>query len=325
MTTALTLDMLYKPVQAEVELVRARVNELWSTALRLVDASIGYRPEMGGKLLRPALCLLSAGAVGARNLEHFVTMAASMELLHVASLVHDDVVDGSDVRRGARSLNKLWNNHTAVLGGDYLVARALDSLTTYDSCPVIANATESIRLMAEGELVNYGLGDATTERDALRWAEGKTASFFAVTCSTPALLVDPSKRDPLFRFGMAMGVAFQLVDDILDLTQSSVILGKPACGDVVEGKNTLPLLYLAQALAPAARARLAAMRGEDLAEDDRQWIAEQVVATGAVERTEAVARQYIDEAREALETNLAPSPCRDSMAGIAEFILIRAS
>src|SRR5690554_6647167 len=98
MTTALALDSLYKPVQPELDLVRARVNEFWHTALQLVDNSIGYQPEMGGKLLRPALCLLSAGAVGAEDLEQFVTMATSMELLHVASLVHDDVVDDSDIR-----------------------------------------------------------------------------------------------------------------------------------------------------------------------------------------------------------------------------------
>lgn len=325
MTTALALDSLYKPVQPELDLVRARVNEFWHTALQLVDNSIGYQPEMGGKLLRPALCLLSAGAVGAEDLEHFVTMATSMELLHVASLVHDDVVDDSDIRRGAKSLNRLWNNHAAVLGGDYLVARALDNLTAYNSCPVIANATESIRLMAEGELVNYGLQGNITEKDALRWAEGKTASFFAVTCSTPALLVDPTKKNILFQYGMAIGVAFQLVDDILDLTQSSAKLGKPSCGDVVEGKKTLPILYLEQSLTGDDRARFDSLFGTELNDDARQWIAEHVAKTGAAERTERVARQYITDARDALEAELPPSTYRDSMAGLAEFILIRAS
>lgn len=325
MTTAISLENLYKPVQSELDLVRVQVNEFWSTALRLVDDSIGYQPEMGGKLLRPALCLLSAGAVGAEDLTRFVVMATSMELLHVASLVHDDVVDGSDQRRGTASLNRLWNNHTAVLGGDYLVARALDNLTVYDSCPVIANATESIRLMAEGELVNYGLGGNIAEKDALRWAEGKTASFFAVTCSTPALLLDPTKREILFQYGMAVGVAFQLVDDILDLTQSSATLGKPSCGDIVEGKKTLPILYLEQALDGADRCRFETMFGGDMDDDDRRWIAEKVVRTSAAERTEQVARQYIADARDTLDANLPDSPYRDSMAGIAEFILIRAS
>ena len=325
MTTALSLESLYRPIQPELNLVRTQVNEFWRTALRLVDDSIGYEPEMGGKLLRPALCLLSAGAVGATDLAHFVIMATSMELLHVASLVHDDVVDDSDVRRGAKSLNRLWNNHTAVLGGDYLVARALDNLTAYDSCPVIANATESIRLMAEGELVNYGLGGNIGEKDAVRWAEGKTASFFAVTCSTPALLVDPSKRETLFQYGMVVGVAFQLVDDILDLTQTSATLGKPSCGDMVEGKKTLPILYLEQSLSGADRKRFDGMFGGDINDEDRRWIAEAVVDTGAVERTEQVARQYIADARDALELDLPPSTFRDSMAGIAEFILIRAS
>ena len=312
-------------MQPELDLVRAQVGEFWSTALRLVDSSIGYRPEMGGKLLRPALCLLSAGAVGSRDLVHFVTMATSMELLHIASLVHDDVVDDSDVRRGERSLNRLWNNHTAVLGGDYLVARALDSLTVYDSCAVIGNATESIRLMAEGELVNYGLGGNIGEQDALRWAEGKTASFFAVTCSTPSLLVEPSKRETLFQYGMSVGVAFQLVDDILDLTQSSRTLGKPSCGDVVEGKKTLPILFLEQGLSGRDKARFDAMFGMTVDDDDRQWIAEKVVSTGAVDRTEQIARQYVQDARESLEANVSPSPFRDSMNGIAEFILVRAS
>ena len=325
MQTTLTLSELYKPVQHEMELVRTSVAKLWTDALRLVHGGDLPKPPSGGKMLRPALCLLSARAGGATDTAHFVPLASAMELLHLAALAHDDVIDGSDLRRGVRSLNAMWDNHTAVLGGDYLVARAIAIMSCYDSCAVITSAIDSVRQMAEGELTNFGLGrDHHSKEACISLARQKTASLFAVTCATPCCLIDGAPREALYDFGMGIGIAFQLIDDLLDLSQNRETLGKPAFGDIVEGKRTLPVLFIREGLDAASVARLDALRGKPLTEADQTWVADMLESTGARERTEALAREYAQEARAALAA-LPASVYRDSMQGLTEFVLIRGS
>lgn len=323
MTTALNLKSLYGEIQDQLDRIRDAVRRQWVDAFQLVYGPAATPPRLGGKLMRPALCLMSAGAVGERDLDRFVDMGTAMELLHLAALAHDDVVDSADLRRGVPSLNRLWDNHTAVLGGDYLVARALDILTNYDSSAVIKSALESIHRMAEGELINFGRKQGElNEEDCIRLAEKKTASLFAVTCCTPTILIDESHRSALFDFGMGLGTAFQLVDDLLDLEQSELTLGKPSCGDIVEGKITLPILYMRAEMAEGDVARLDGLSGDAVGDDDRAWIREMLRATGALERTESLARGYVDSARSALEA-LPESAYTASMLGVTEFVLSR--
>ena len=334
MSTALSLSSLYHEIRAELELVRLRVREHWTETFHLVYGPSATPPRLGGKLLRPALCLLSAGASGAVStnsgeLRRFVDMAAAMELLHLAALAHDDVVDSAELRRGERSLNARWTNHIAVLGGDYLVARALTVLTVYDRCSVLASALESIHEMAEGELINFGrgkdaMGANLGEEDSIRLAEKKTASLFAVSCATPSLLVDEGYRDALHAFGMGIGTAFQLVDDVLDLVQDEATLGKPACGDIIEGKRTLPIIYLRERMTPDEIRRLESFKGRTMSAADKEWVAESARATGAEERALVVARKYLADARTSLGS-LPPSRYADAMLGIADFVLVRDS
>lgn len=326
MYTAESLQNLYGPIAAPLEEARNEVGALWTDALRLARVSEArHVPQPGGKLLRPALCLLATGALGAAKLSRYARLAAAFEALHIASLAHDDVIDKAILRRGTSSLNALWDNHAAVLGGDYLVARAVEMLAEYDSCPVIANAIVSVRRMAEGELFFFGRDEQEVTRDdCLMLAERKTASLFAEACSAPAYLLDESKREPLHRFGVALGTAFQLVDDVLDITQPTGVLGKPACGDVAEGKPTLPIFFLRTALTAAQVQRLDELRSRDITEDDRAWVIAQAQRAGVAEQTVALAREYTQRAATELRA-LAPGPCRESMAGILEFILFRVS
>ena len=323
MATALNLASRYAQIQGQVDLVRASVREQWVEAFQLVYGPSATPPRLGGKMMRPALCFMSAGAIGARDLDRFVDMATAMELLHLAALAHDDVFDSADLRRGEPSLNRLWDNHTAVLGGDYLVARALDILTNYDSSAVIKSALESIHQMAEGELINYGCKQGELdEQDCIRLAEKKTASLFAVACSTPSLLIDDGYCAALSAFGMGIGTAFQLIDDLLDLEQSETTLGKPSCGDIVEGKTTLPILYMKAEICDADIRRIEDMAGHGVSEADRAWLRETMRSTGALERTETLARDYIEAARLALDA-LPDNDYTDSMLGMTEFVLAR--
>ena len=320
-----TLDELYKPIQPQLSAVQEEVSRYWDEVLRLIHGPSLSPPKVGGKLLRPALCLLAAGGAGARELDSFVPMAAACELLHLAALTHDDVIDRADLRRGMTSLNALWDNHTAVLSGDYLVARAIMLLTSLGSCALIESTVNAVRRMAGGELTGFARNaERFTEEDCLRLAEDKTATYFAATCVSPTYLVGEIHRNALHEFGLAFGIAFQLIDDVLDLMQNPESLGKPSCGDIVEGKRTLPILFMRDAAAPADRDRLNQMIGRAISDQDRAWAAALMDQTGARAKTEATARAYADRARAALAP-LTGSVYKDAMLGLVEFVLIRES
>lgn len=324
-STILSLPDLYRPIEEPLSLVRATMGELWADAIRLVPGHDLQVPEMGGKLLRPALCLLSAGAIGGRDLEQYAKLAAAFESLHVASLAHDDVIDRALLRRGSTALNALWDNHAAVLGGDYLVARAVELLATYGSCDVIANAITSVRRMAEGELLFFGRSaDEISVDECLVLAERKTASLFAEACTAATYIVDGSYREPLHQFGIALGIAFQIIDDLLDVSQPSTRLGKPSCGDVTEGKTTLPILLMRRGMSEADRHRLDGFREMHLSGEEREWIYGRLATTGALEKTQEMAGRYTNEALAQL-AELPESTYRDAMEGIVDFLLVRTS
>lgn len=323
MATNRSLDELYQPIAPMLADVGGVISQIWDDALHLVRVDVGPVPRVGGKLLRPALCLLSAGAIGGEHLDQYVHMAAAFEALHIASLTHDDVIDRALLRRGSSSLNALWDNHAAVLGGDYVVARAIHMLAAYNSCAVVDNAITSVRRMAEGELFFLGRdNDSVTREECIMLAEQKTASLFAEACSASTYVIAATFRDALHRFGTALGIAFQITDDVLDLTQSESGLGKPACGDVAEGKVTLPIMFMREAMTSEDRRRLDALRNTDLGPDERAWVRGKVESTGARQKTESEARRYADEALHWLR-QLPENIYRHSMEGITEFILVR--
>ena len=322
---ALTLESLYQPIQAELDEAHALVTELWGETLELVHGPLISPPKTGGKLLRPALCLLSGGAAGAEDVGAFVPLAAAIEMLHVAALTHDDVVDKADLRRGAASLNALWDDRMAVLSGDYLVSRSVGIMARYGSCGVMATTFEAIQCMTEGELASFGRStERFTQEDCLRIAEQKTASFFAATCSVPTFAAGAEFRQALYEYGMGLGVAFQLADDLLDMSQDEATLGKPSCSDVVGGKKTLPILFMREALNVEDRNRLNRMTGRANGDQDRRWVAGMLDRSGARASTETIARGYSEKARAALGP-LPSSAYKDSMLELAEFVLVRGS
>ena len=320
-----SLDTLYQPIVGVLEQARDTINALWQDALRLVCMENGQPPKAGGKLLRPALCLLSAAASGAPDVRPYARLGVVFEALHIASLAHDDVIDHAILRRGDASLNARWDNHAAVLGGDYLVARAVQMLAEYDSCEVIAAAIACVRRMAEGELFFFGRDEASIlPEDCIMLAEQKTASLFAEACAAPARLLGGAYCEALHRFGIGFGIAFQIVDDLLDLTQTAETLGKPACGDIVEGKHTLPIVLMRQRLDDAGRGRLNALCGAEITDADREWVRDQLQKTQAEEVAQTAAKEYVRKAKEALRS-LPDSPYRASMEGLADYILVRVS
>ena len=323
--TTKSLQTIYEPIEQAMGEVRGVVAQLWRDVLRLVHLteSAADQNVAEGKMLRPALCLLAAGALGQDNLGRYARLAAAYEAMHIASLAHDDVLDHASLRRGQYALNVLWNEHAAVLGGDYLVARALELLLEYQCPALMGKALGAVRRMAEGELRFFGKTDEdATDEDCIALADTKTASLFAVACSGPALLAAPEAERAFNDFGISMGIAFQLIDDLLDITQSTATLGKPSCGDVAEGKHTLPIFVLQRRMTQEEQHRLSAIKGTGLAEEDREWIV-------TCARRLDVHSVIVDKANAFIETaiqqlqHLPPSACRSSMEDLARFVLVR--
>jgi octaprenyl-diphosphate synthase len=206
-----------------------------------------------GKLFRPTLLLLS-NRVGGKPHPKAVTLAAIVELVHLATLVHDDAVDHSVLRRGMPTVNALWNHQTAVIMGDYLYSRAVTELARIGRVDLIVVLAGAANEMSIGELRQLEACDALrfTEQDYYRLIASKTASLMAAACEMGAVAGEPAHREPLARYGHALGMAFQIADDLIDYTEVAAVTGKPAGQDLREHKVTLPLIHALTAMSPAA-------------------------------------------------------------------------
>ncbi len=205
-----------------------------------------YILSSGGKRLRPILVLTFSKLLKGENEERDYPIAAAMEYLHTASLLHDDVVDGAEKRRGKEAANRIFGNDTTVLTGDYMYANALYIFSTYGDIDMIKNVSDSVKKMSEGQLLELKkIGDIDMSFDEyFQILKGKTAVLFGSCCYVGAALGKGSQlqKESAYRYGLSIGLAFQLVDDLLDYTADEKKLGKPVCNDLREGKITYPLL-----------------------------------------------------------------------------------
>lgn len=278
----------------------------------------------GGKRLRPTLAFLAGDLVGA-DPESTMAAALAVELLHAASLLHDDLIDDAETRRGAVAAFRRYGNVVSVMSGDFMLARVLGLLAGSGSAAFTRLMAETAARICEGEVLQFQAATLETyERDVyLRVIDGKTAVLLATALEAPALLAGApvAERDALRRFGMAYGRAFQMQDDLLDLLGDPAELGKPVGGDLREGKATLPVLELLEAgiAEPRAILRRHAREPDDV---------ERVVALVRDHGIDATARAAIvREARAAIASldAFAPSPARDALAGLAHREIERSS
>ena len=278
----------------------------------------------GGKRLRPMLVLLAAQAMCYRG-RHHVLLAAVVEFIHTATLLHDDVVDESDLRRGRQTANALWGNAASVLVGDFLYSRAFQMMVEADDMRVMRILADTTNRIAEGEvlqLLNIHNPDVD-EAAYLRVIERKTAVLFEAATRLGGLLAGASARheDALARFGLNLGFAFQVADDVLDYVSEAGTLGKNIGDDLAEGKATLPLIYAIGRAAPeqAASLRRAIETG---GLDSLDNIIAAIGETGAIEHARRRAQEYADAAKDALST-LPHSAARDALLLLADYALKR--
>lgn len=242
--------MNYKDIQSLVEpdmqAVNALIQERLKSDVVLVNQLSHYIINSGGKRLRPMLALLMARACGYSGDKH-VDIATIVEFIHTATLLHDDVVDESDMRRGKDTANNIWGNQAAVLVGDFLYSRAFEMMVSVDDMRVMDIMATTTNTIAEGEVLQLlNINDAeTNEERYLEVIYSKTAKLFEAACQLGAVLAQRSKEDEqsIAQYGIHLGTAFQLIDDILDYSASSDEMGKNTGDDLAEGKPTLPLIY----------------------------------------------------------------------------------
>ena len=254
-----------------------------------------YDKLPAGKRLRAKLILKIAS-----NQESVIKLASIVELIHAASLLHDDVIDDSDSRRGVSSLNALYGNKSAIMLGDILYSKGFSSLTSFDS-KIASLISEAVAMLSIGELIDVELSKSLNF-DESRYFDmiyKKTAVLIEASAESAALL---SGRDAsIFAlYGKNLGLAFQIIDDVLDIIADSKILGKPAMHDFKEGKTTLPYIYLFESMDEDERAELTLLYKKDLTLDQEIWIQAKMREHGVLEKAISVARELGEEALDAI-------------------------
>ena len=335
---------IFDLVREDLALVEQEIAAQNSAAIEPVCEISSYLREGGGKRLRPALLLLAAGASGYRG-KSAIRLGAVVEMIHSATLIHDDVIDGADTRRGRPSANARWGNHMSVLAGDWLYMQSFEMALRERNFAVLDILIDLTQNMVEGELLQLTrLGQMDlNEAEATELAYRKTACLFSGCSRLGAVLGKQPKEveDGLADYGRNAGLAFQLVDDLLDFTASPEKLGKPVLSDLKEGKVTLPLIFALKAQADGhaadgdgnGRAHAGAngagrgMVAKVLEERDfRSVRPEEITAlvreTGALERAAQMAKEYVQRAKASLEV-LPDTEYRRALLAVPDFILER--
>jgi len=307
--------------KAEVDnVIRQRLH----SDVTLVNQLGHYIINSGGKRLRPVLLLLSARACGYKGYHH-IPLSAVVEFIHTATLLHDDVVDASDLRRGKETANAIWGNEASVLVGDFLYSRAFQMMVEVGSMQVMEILSSATNVIAEGEvmqLMNCNEPN-TTEETYLEVIRYKTAKLFEAAAKLGAVISGrpEGEVEAMSRYGMHLGTAFQLVDDVLDYSSTSEQIGKNIGDDLAEGKPTLPLIYVMRH-GNSQQVNIVRHAIEQGGRDNISQIIEAVVATGALDYTYNAARLEAEKAISFLDI-LPDSPEKEALISVAEFSVSR--
>ena len=319
-----TQNGLFALVSAELHEVEGRLHSPSDTNGHLLGAVARHALAPGGKRIRPALLLLAAHACGGGERERAITLAAVAEMMHAATLIHDDIVDHASMRRGRPSAKALWGADVSVLVGDFLYSRAIQTLVADGDVRILQAFADAAVCMAEGEILQLErLKDLDiSEADYFRILTGKTAALMSATCRVGAIVATapPPWAETLAAFGLDLGIGFQLVDDALDYTARAERLGKPVASDFREGKITYPLIHVMRAASAEDRVSLEEMSRRDaMADGDVTVLRRLVDRYEAVPATMRLVDEYLSRARERLQV-LPASAAREALERLVEFV-----
>ena len=324
-----SFDQIVELIADDLGAVEAKLTEQTASEYTFVDMAVQHVVEGGGKRLRPILVVLSAKVCGYEGSDAH-TLAAVVELIHVASLVHDDVLDEAAIRRGRETLQTKWGNKVAVLVGDYLHARVLSMLVSRRADdPAMAILADTTQAMCEGEVIHaYKSGDFDiSEAEYLKIISFKTGKLIAASCTLGAHLgtTETQQIEALTTYGQQIGTAFQIVDDLLDFTEDSDKLGKDAFGDLREGKLTFPIIYARSVCNDDEKQMLEKVLHPDTDETEAiDFVKSLFLRHGVESHCLKVAQGYADRAKAALAV-LPETPARIALEQLADYVVSRES
>lgn len=324
------LDALSACLAPDMQAVNAVILARMASDIPLIPQLAGYLIAAGGKRMRPLLTLAAASACGSTTRAH--GLAAAVEFIHTATLLHDDVVDDSAERRGQASANSVFGNQSSVLVGDFLFARAFELMVECDDIKILGTLAAAARIIAEGEVLQLSLIGrldlSLTQYRAI--IEAKTAALFAAAteAGARAAMAPAPVIDALKLYGHHLGMAFQMIDDVMDYSSSAADMGKQTGDDFAEGKITLPVLLALEAAKGANDSAALAfwarcLHDKDQTPDDLAQARVYLDSTGALAQSRILAQHEADSARAAL-ANVPSSPIQALMADLLDFVVNRA-
>jgi octaprenyl-diphosphate synthase len=320
-------------METVTKLIADDLTNLESTIQHLITTKIGFIKEIvnhiirsGGKRVRPILIILTARLCGHKGEKH-IPYAAIIEFIHTATLLHDDVVDNAQTRRGSSTANTVWGNEPSVLVGDFLFSKSFELMAHNGNKEIMRIMSEATTSLAEGEILELlKTCDAdTTEEEYFDIIKNKTASLFSAACEVGAILgkVNQEKRAALRDFGYNLGMAFQLTDDVLDYVSYDAVLGKRVGTDLKEGKVTLPLIHALKSSAEKDKAYInTVLNNAKVTAKDFARVSKIIKKYGGVEYTVNTTRQFIENAKLNLNS-FRPSAYKESLITLADYILSR--
>lgn len=324
---SLTLPQIQALAAPDMAAVDALIRTRLASDVVLINQIAEHIVSAGGKRLRPMLVALAGRACGAEARHEHHQLAAIIEFIHTSTLLHDDVVDESDLRRGRSTANAIWGNAASVLVGDFLYSRSFQLMVELDSMTVMKILADTTNRIAEGEVLQllHVRNPDTDETAYLRVIERKTAILFAAATQLGALAsgADEATQRKLFDFGMHLGYAFQIADDVLDYTASAEELGKNLGDDLAEGKATLPLIHAMAHADAATNARLRAIVENGDASAMPEVLAA-INAAGSIAYSEKRATEYAQAAEDALD-GLPENEALAALRGLARYAVARKS
>jgi octaprenyl-diphosphate synthase len=324
--SAATLAQLFEPIRDDLRQVEREFARHVQSQVAVIPAIGNYIQDGGGKRIRPALLLMAARMAGYTG-ERAVLYASVIEFIHTATLVHDDIIDESELRRGREAVHTRWGNHVTVLFGDFLYLKSMSLALTQDTLDIIRLLCDVTLRIVEGEiyqLTRNGVVDLS-EEEHLDIVRRKTAFLFAGSSKIGGMLGPTTReqQDALWDYGVNIGMAFQIVDDLLDFTGEEVALGKPVGGDMREGKMTLPLIHLYSSGERRAQSLIAdAIKARHVTHDEWREIRALLAQSRSLDYAHGIALDYVERAKRALYA-FPPSDARDALLYLPDYVVSR--
>ena len=314
---------IFTSIQDQIDLVEDQIRAQSVGNHPELSAALEHLLSSGGKRVRPTVTILAGEMFGAAG-DRLITLAAAIELLHTATLVHDDLIDGSLLRRGSPTLNAQWSPAATVLAGDFLFARAANLAADVGSVGIMQLFAETLTTIVNGEINQLFKSRGMIDRqDYFRRIYAKTASMFELAMKSTAILVDASDEtiNEAQKVGYDLGIAFQIVDDVLDFTGKQTTVGKPVANDLRHGLVTLPALYYHDAHPEDPNLR-AVLSGKGYSEDQLIQLVSDIRKSGAIDSAMDEAQRHVNQAV-ALMLNFPPCPEREALQDLALYIVER--